>query len=135
MLAFFVFGVFSAFAMDKTETVKKYIRQFGQKYIGEGWGWGFVNALAQDSESNLFYYYYGAADKLEVYKEESNVSREDVATAIKKADTNSSYEIENYTVYSIYNYFESEIIFVKTPKGNFYLLSLWKEENPLLDDL
>lgn len=77
-------------------------------------------------KNGIFYFYYEnwLFDKVYVYTESGQVTKEDVQQKMKESERTSKIIDKNYVVYEVsMGLFSSSYYYVKTPKGNFYSVS------------
>ena len=79
------------------------------------------------ADKNGIFYFYDENwffDKVYVYTESGQVTKEDVQQKMKESERTSKIIDKNYVVYEVSKgFFSSCYYYVKTPKGNFYSVS------------
>jgi len=84
-----------------------------------------VYFLYKDSKEN-FYLYYGNRlfDYIVLYGKSELVSKEEVATNMKKSSESKKIVEGEHTIYKVdMGFFKDTFYYVRTPKGNFYSVS------------
>jgi len=139
LLSFFIPRLSVSFA-DSENDILHWVEKNGHSIVCIDWNY----ALAKSKDGTFYIYDSISSDNLIITTEYETCSKEIVANKIKEAmSTYKVIEKEGYVVYKVkgplgaWNWnpnYDNEF-YVKTPKGNYYSVSLlWKNVNPLLDE-